>query len=111
MVTTSSIFSHFHTILLHASTVFCFLFFVFVFFLFWLLICLLLLVFPIISLVWLEIDETLFHIHYVSSKDIGCIFFIESAYSFPTSPSPLKELEMWLHFIHILFVCFFFIFL
>ena len=34
-------------------------------------------------------------------------FLFESASTLPTSPSPLKEHQMWLFLVHILFVCFF----
>ena len=41
-------------------------------------------------------------------KILVAFFLFES--TLPTSPSPLKEHQMWLFLVHILFVCFFWFF-
>ena len=55
-----------------------------------------------------ELSEALFHVCYL--KMLAAFLLFESSSIFPTSRSPLKAQEMWLLFIHILFVCFFFCF-
>ena len=55
------------------------------------------------SIIWTQWSS----VSFVLFEDFGFLFLFESASTFPTGPSPLKEHEVWLFLVHVLFVCFF----
>ena len=62
--------------------------------------------FLFVPFVYIEYEIMLYFIlRYL--KILVAIFLFEHASTFLTSLSPLKEYEMWLFLVHILFVCFF----